>query len=534
MLHVFALSIILLGTILLLFSLGPVNHIYKTDNNAGWRVLRALVLFFIAGYLGVSYYFFLQSSLNAADVMVSTIMFAGACFVALVVRFSLSSLNKLEQSAAAERSNALHDSLTGLPNRKFLMDCLQEHIDARRYFNLLILDLNRFKQINDALGHYVGDLLLIRVGQKLKQALPSDIQLFRLGGDEFAIVSTKDESAHTRHIVDIIHHSLETTFEIEDYELSVSASIGVTHFPENGQSIGVLLQQGDLAMYASKKHSNLYTEYDESLESGAAEKVHIAAQLKEAISLEKFELWYQPIIDLSTNSIHGAEALLRWPQADGSYIAPDKFIKVAEQSALINRITEWVMQRVSEDIESFSGSGLELCIHINLSVKDLQDPMIVSKVRKVLTKHAMKDHKLMLEVTESAMMTDIAQVKNTMQQISEAGLVFSIDDFGTGYSSLALLRDLPVGQIKIDRSFIRNIANSNADLAIVKSTIYLAQNLGCNIVAEGVEDAETANLLTDLGCDFVQGYYYSKPQRRDDFVYFVQQYDQQSAVLLVK
>lgn len=525
MLHIITLLLIALGTALLFFSIRKVNIIYSKDTNIGWRALRILVIFFIVANLGVFYYFYLQISINTPDIIVGMIMVGVGAFVFQVTRFCLQSLWKLENSALQERNNSLHDNLTGLPNRKFLMESLQQHVDVSRHFNLFIIDLNRFKQINDAFGHYYGDLLLIQIGERLTKALPAGNRIYRLGGDEFALISSDADIANIQHIVEIIHHCLEATFEVESYELSIGASVGVTHFPANSRDIGALLQQADLAMYASKKHSKLFTEYSESLQTGAAEKVSIAGQLKIAIKQQQFELWYQPIIDLKTGEIHGAEALIRWPKPDGSFIPPDKFIKIAEQSALITRISDWVIHKVNEDISYFNSKGLDLRIHINLSVKDLQDVLIAPKLRKILDKHSTQAHQLMLEITESAMMTDISQVKKTMAQISEAGLVFSIDDFGTGYSSLALLRDLPVGQIKIDRSFITNMANNQADLAIVKSTIYLGQNLDCNVVAEGVEDAEAEALLIELGCDYAQGYYYSKPKNIDDFVEYLQKYN---------
>lgn len=525
MLHIVALFLITMGTALLFFSIRKVNIIYQKNTDRGWRALRALVIFFIVGNLGVFYYFYLQLSVDTPDLIVAVIMVAVGAFVFMVTRFCLLSLVRLEKSAIAERKNALHDSLTGLPNRKFLMESLQLHVDTEQHFSLLIIDLNRYKQINDAFGHYFGDLLLIQVGERITKALPDENRIYRLGGDEFALIASNSDAKNIAQVVDIIHNCLESTFDVEGNDLSVGASIGVSHYPADSQDIVRLLQQADLAMYTSKKHSSVFTTYTPSLQSGAAEKVSIASELKIAIQQQQFELWYQPIIDLKTGEIHGAEALIRWPMPDGSFIPPSKFIPIAEQSTLITRISDWVIQKVSEDITHLSSKGIDLRIHINLSVKDLQDVLIADKLKAFLDKHSTHAHQLMLEITESAMMTDIVQVKKTMEQISEAGLVFSIDDFGTGYSSLALLRDLPVGQIKIDRSFITNMAKNNADLAIVKSTIYLGQNLDCKVVAEGVEDAEAEAILKENGCDYAQGYYYSKPKNIEDFIAFLQEYN---------
>ena len=537
MLYLLSVIMIACGCLFLLISVRPVNRIYKTDSNLGWLILCSLVVFFIVGYIGVFYYFVQKISINTADVIVSAIMMAGGFFVFLVTKFSLKSLLKLNELASQERINSLHDPLTGLANRKYLLQKLQQLISQEEPFYLLLIDLNQFKQINDALGHYFGDLLLYQVGQKISQALPNTSLLYRLGGDEFAIISTahnddSDKPINTdddlldkiEKLVDLIHNCLQNNFEIESYELSVSACIGVTHFPDCGGGADVLLRQVDLAMYESKKNVRSYTLYTAALESSAADNLNIATRLKQAIAQQEFELWYQPLVDLTDGNVCGAEALIRWPQPDGNYIPPDKFIKIAEQSSQITQITEWVMNKAKEDIQRFTQANLNLCVHLNLSVKDLQCPLIVDKIKAIYSEDAGADHKLMLEVTESAMMTDVVKVKTTMQEIANAGLVFSIDDFGTGYSSLALLRDLPVSQIKIDRSFISDMVRNKDDLAIVKSTIYLAQHLGCNIVAEGVEDVQTSHLLKTLGCDYAQGYYFSKPLKIESFIHFAESY----------
>jgi diguanylate cyclase (GGDEF)-like protein len=512
---------LILGLCMLVFSLRAVNKICVKDNNTGWRVLRGLIIFFVLGYTGVFYYLCKQSDLAISDVIFCIIMFSGGGFVVLVTRLSLMSLLKVEKLVINERSNALHDSLTGLPNRQYLMNSLSHHVDVGLPFSLLLIDLNRFKQVNDALGHYYGDLLLIEVGKSVSEHLPDDATLFRLGGDEFAVIVTQVELALVQHTINAIHQALEKAFCIESYDLLVGASVGLSHYPSYASEIGQLLQQADIAMYSSKKLATLYTTYDHSLETNAAEKVNISALLKRAIEQQEFELWYQPIINLRDNSLYGVEALIRWPRPDGSYTPPSVFINIAEQTTLINQITDWVMQQVAKDVEHFESLGLSLCIHLNLSAKDLQDPTLINKsVSLVNGNHS--SQKIMFEITESAMMTNVAQAKDAMTQITAAGGAFSIDDFGTGFSSLELLRDLPVTQIKIDGSFINSIHHSDADLAIVKSVIFLSQHLNCNVVAEGVENSETATLLASLGCDLAQGYYYSKPMPMSSFAHYIQ------------
>lgn len=521
---IIAIGLIVIGTLMLGLSLRPVHTICQKDDHIGWCILRGLVGFFILGYIGVFYYAVSTPQLSSVDLWISAILFGGGIFVVLVVNFSLQSILKIEAAVEEQRYNALHDSLTGLSNRTSLYDCLDANITADKPFSLFLLDLDRFKQINDALGHYYGDFVLVEVGKRFKSVLPEDARLFRLGGDEFAIVTPALNSQHIRQLVSDLQHSLDAHFDIDNYELSVGASVGISHFPEHGGDRDNLILKADLAMYAAKHKGTVFKEYESSLESDAAQRVDISARLKHALDAGEFTLWYQPIVDLQTNQIHGAEALIRWPQADGSFIAPDKFIGIAEQSSLINRITDWVLSQVTADINTMREAGFDLCVHINLSVKDLQSELIVPKVRKVLDEHEMSYHQLMLEVTESAMMTNIDQVRHTMSKISEAGLVFSVDDFGTGFSSLAMLRDLPVGQIKIDRSFVSRMTASNSDHAIVESTAFLAHNLDCTVVAEGVEDEQTAALLSALGCDYAQGYYYSKPLQLSAFVNYLNSY----------
>lgn len=511
---------LILGISMLVFSLRAVNKICIKDNNIGWRVLRGLIVFFVLGYLGVFYYLCKQSNLAVSDVIFCIIMLFGGAFVVLVTRLSLLSLLKVEKLIINERNIALHDSLTGLPNRQYLMNSLSYHVNAGLPFSLLLIDLNRFKQVNDALGHYYGDLLLIEVGKNVAEHIPTDARLFRLGGDEFAIIVTQVELLKVEQTINSIHLALESAFCIESYDLLVGASVGVSLFPSQATDIGKLLQQADIAMYSSKRLTTPYTLYDLTLENNAVEKVNISASLKRAVEQQEFELWYQPIIHLNDNSLYGVEALIRWPRADGSYTSPSVFIHIAEQTTLINQITDWVLQQVSKDIVYFESLGLALCIHINLSAKDLQDPKLIDKTSSLLNGN-LTSQKIMFEITESAMMTNVEQAKMAMAQITATGGTFSIDDFGTGFSSLELLRDLPVKQIKIDRSFISNIHHKDADLAIVKSVIFLSQHLNCAVVAEGVEQIETVDLLKSLGCDLAQGYYYSRPIQITNFDSFI-------------
>ncbi len=512
---------LVLGIGLLVYSLRAVTDICHKDTSLGWRILRSLIVFFIMGYLGVFYYLCERDDIATADIIFCVIMLFGGGFVVLVTRLSLLSLLKVKKLVISERNLALHDSLTGLPNRKYLMAALDKHFVLNKPFSLLMLDLNRFKQVNDALGHHYGDLLLIEVGKRMNEKLPHNVQLFRLGGDEFAAVIGQSSQSQVDSTIDAIQNALDSAFFIENYELVVGVSIGVSHFPSQTRDIGQLLQQADIAMYTSKRLSSAYCEYHPSMNDNAAEKVNIISLLKHALYHQEFRLWYQPIIRLSDNRIYGVEALIRWPRPDGSYFSPSVFIPIAEQTALINKMTTWVLTQITKDLLYFDSIGLALCIHVNLSAKDLQDPNIIEQCVSLLENNQ-SSQKIMFEITESAMMINVEQAKKAMDRIAMAGGKFSIDDFGTGFSSLEMLRDLPVTQIKIDRSFINNIHHQDADLAIVKSVIYLATHLNYSVVAEGIEHADTAELIQSLGSHLAQGYFFAKPMPKSELSQILQ------------
>jgi diguanylate cyclase len=515
----FALTSIMIGILLLLFSLKPASQICRSDKLVGWKVLAMLLIGFVGGYVGFLLYILLSDEpIDSVTVSLSLILLGGAVFVAVIVPLSLKSILKINKVAEEERHSALHDSLTGLPNRKYLLEHIQSQIAQRSQFVLVLMDLNNFKQINDGLGHFFGDKFLISVAHRLQHGVLPFGQLYRLGGDEFALVFQQNGERDIQSLIDQVHNLLQTPITVLDYKMNTSASIGISRYPDNSQDVFGLLKQSDLAMYESKKKSMRYSFYREDLGNESYEKLKLSLKLSDAVNNNEFQLYYQPIIDAATGKVASLEALLRWPQLDGSFIGPDKFIPVAEKSALITRISSWVVEQAIQDLQFLRHSGFNGRISINLSAKDLQCDDIVDQLKTALAAQQIKPDELRFEITEGAMLEDLAKTKLVMRRINMMGFSFSVDDFGTGYSSLILLRELPIEEIKIDRSFVLNLLQNETDRLIVHSVINLAKVLNCTLVAEGVENQPLADELKQLGCDYLQGYLFSKPLPLDTII----------------
>ena len=506
----------LTGIITLIFSLNPASKICQKDSHFGWRILSSLILFFILGYCAALYYLLQHPVDSGLDEAFSVILCGGGFFVCIVINMSLNSIIKIEQVAEQERHNALHDNLTGLPNRKYLLLKMQYFQQQEQDFALLSIDLNNFKQVNDALGHHYGDELLVAVSKRVNNILPQSAFLSRMGGDEFAIVTPSAEKSHYMKIVEVVHDALKDPFKLVGYDINVYTSMGISLYPKNTSHIDELMKQADMAMYVSKNKRLAFTLFNKDLSQGANERLAISSRIEQAIEKHEFELHYQAIVD-NNKHIHGAEALIRWPQKDGRFIDAETFIKIAEQSTLIDKVTIWVLNQAIKDYAQLIAQGLTGPLHINLSAQNLQSSLFFQHVSKLVENQHIQAGQFVFEVTESAMMTNLQATKRMMQKFHDMGFEFSIDDFGTGFSSFSLLRELPIKQIKVDRSFVTYMTANDINHSIVKSAVYLAKNLDCSVVAEGVENDTVAHLLAALECDYLQGYLYSDPLSLADF-----------------
>ncbi|RKF18627.1 EAL domain-containing protein [Alginatibacterium sediminis] len=510
MAEMLALNLVVVGLAFILWAIKPSLRICAIDLNPGWKFLSALIIGFVFAYIAFAIYLLRINQVQFIDTVLALLLFFGGLFVVIVVNFSLNSIVKIDKIAEQEHFNAKHDSLTGLPNRSCFLHHLSEKIDAKHPFALLLLDLNNFKQINDVIGHYYGDQLLVELAKRIRAILPTEVLFSRIGGDEFTLIVNSTRHQDLESICSDIHMALKQPIEIQGLSLTTSMSIGVSLCPEHAQESTLLLRQADIAMYESKRKASLLAVFDSGLNKDASAKLQIASRLESALNNDEFEMHYQAIVHSENHELHGMEALIRWPQSDGSFIAPDLFIPIAEQSSVINDISKWVLKQCRQDRQRLINAGMDVRIHINLSARDLQNQNVVKHMQQEFGQASSEAEKFVFEVTESAMMSNLELVKTNMMATSKLGFEFSVDDFGTGYSSLSLLRELPIHQIKIDRSFIMDMQNGNTEHSIVRSTIYLAHALDCSVVAEGVETNVASLELQNLGCDFQQGYYFSQ------------------------
>ncbi len=408
---------------------------------------------------------------------------------------------------------ALHDSLTGLPNRTLLQQQLAEAIaqagQTNRSVALLVMDLDRFKEVNDSLGHHYGDLLLQQTAQRLVNAVSTEDMVGRLGGDEFAVLLRAGTKESARVTAQNLAAVLSAPIQLESYSVEISASIGITICPEHGADAETLLRRGDVAMYFAKQSDVEHAIYDPEQDQNTPERLALVAELRKAIEEDELVLHYQPKLDLTLGQVVGLEALLRWPHARLGLVPPDQFIPLAEKTGLIRPRSLWVLNAAIKQRREWQGTNLAVPVAVNLSMRNLHDPQLPDLVEKLLATWGGQPDWLVLEITESTLMGDPDRALEVLARLCGMGLRIAIDDFGTGYSSLAYLRQLPVHELKIDRSFVRQM--SEGDAVLVRSTINLGHELGLTVVAEGVEDLATCERLGEFACDMIQGYLVSRP-----------------------
>ena len=424
-------------------------------------------------------------------------------------------LRDRETENAALAYQAMHDALTNLPNRNMLFDhllnALRTDSGEGRPMALLLMDLDRFKEINDTLGHHRGDLLLRQVGSRLQSILWEPDLVARLGGDEFAILLPRLAATGDVTIVaQKILTTLEEPFLIEGLPVAVEASIGIALYPDHGGNPDSLLQRADVAMYAAKK-SGGYVIYDATYDRHSSRRLALAGALRHAIDHDQLLLHYQPKIDFATKHVTGVEALARWQHPEYGFIPPDDFVPPAEQTGLIKPLTVWVLNAALRQYAAWRQAGRRIEMAVNLSARNLHDPQLPDLIHGLLKTYGVAPAMLQLEITESAIMADAGRAIEILARLRDIGVRLSVDDFGTGYSSLGYLNRLPVDEIKIDRSFIMDLLGNGNGAMIVPCTIDLGHRLGLKVVAEGVEDQAVWNRLAALGCDAAQGYYMSHP-----------------------
>ncbi len=419
--------------------------------------------------------------------------------------------------------DATHDALTGLPNRILLYDrldhAIQSAVRQKNGLVLLILDIDGFKDINETLGHFSGDQLLRQMVSRIQVMLRKSDTLARIGADEFAILLNMN--INTKMVINIvkkIQNIFLEPFPIDGLTLEVMASIGIAFFPDHGKEADTIMQRANLALFKAKQDTQKFVIYTGDLDKTSPRRLTMMGELRQAIDNSELIIHYQPKIDLARGRVSGVEALVRWQHPEHGFMPPDEFIPLAERTGLIRPLTIWVLNYALEQAENWHKNNLELSVAVNLSPAALLDTELPNTILGMLSRYEIPPEYITLEVTEGSMIKDPDLALNILNRLAGIGIKISIDDFGTGYSSLAYLKKLPAKELKIDKSFVMDMLKNDNDAVIVKSIIDLGHNLSMNVVAEGVEDRETAIQLNRLGCDLLQGFYFSRPMSHDQFI----------------
>jgi diguanylate cyclase (GGDEF)-like protein len=389
---------------------------------------------------------------------------------------------------------------------------------------LLLLDLDRFKEVNDTLGHHYGDQLLVQVGQRLQAALRESDTVARLGGDEFAVLLPRIATGEGAvAVASKLQDALQEPFPLDGLNLEVEASIGLAAYPEHGGDPDELLQHADIAMYVAKETHAGFVLFDPKHDQHSPRRLVLLGELRRAIDQQQLVLHYQPKIDAHSSQILGVEALVRWQHPDHGLIPPAEFIPLAERTGLIGPLTHYVLNAALRQCNAWRQAGDELAVAVNVSARRLLDLEFPDEIAGLLARWEVPARLLVVEITESTIMADPTHAIQILGRLNAMGVELSIDDFGTGYSSMAYLKSLPVHELNIDRSFVSKMTSNTSDAVIVRSTVDLGRNLGLRVVAEGVEDSVTLQELDALGCDAVQGYYISRPVPADGLIRWLEQ-----------
>jgi diguanylate cyclase (GGDEF)-like protein len=436
-------------------------------------------------------------------------------------------IDRLRTEVADKEHQSLHDSLTGLPNRLLFHERVARSLataEADRNIAVMLLDLDRFKEVNDTLGHHNGDLLLQEIGLRLRRTLRGGDTVARLGGDEFAVLLPDLAGPDAAvAVANGIRHALARPFSIGDLTLDVGASLGIALWPDHGADPLALLQRADVAMYAAKERQTGVALYDPDLDEYSLDRLALVGELRQAIDHGELAVHYQPKAEVASGQVVGMEALVRWDHPRLGAVSPEEIIRIAEQTGLIRPLTLWVLGQALRECRRWRQDGYAFDVAVNLSFRNILDHGLLADVQAVLDEVGLPSSALTFEITESSMMVEPERTVAVLARLRAAGIGLAIDDFGTGYSSFSHLRHLPVDEIKIDRSFVTHLATDESDAMIVRTIVDLGRNLGLRVVAEGVEDEAAWERLAAAGCHIGQGYLLTPPLSGSDLVVWLEE-----------
>jgi diguanylate cyclase (GGDEF)-like protein len=430
-----------------------------------------------------------------------------------------STTRRLRRHATQHEYEALHDALTGLPNRKWFRERAEQAVESGQRGAIVLVDLDRFKDVNDTLGHHAGDELLRIVAQRLPAHLRTDDTVARLGGDEFGLIlSGISDATQARELLEQVREELAAQIVLDTVPLSVEASFGVALFPAHGDSVEVLLQHADAAMYQGKRGVSGVVVYESATATNPTHRLIVQGELRRALEREELVLHYQPKVELATGRICGVEALARWNHPQRGLLPPGEFLPAAEQSNLIDPLTAWVLRRALTDHASWAALGIPWPVAVNVSARNLEAGAFPASVTALLAELGVPADRLNIEITETALAADAVAAARAVGALAVQGIAIAIDDFGKGYTSLSQLRTLPITELKIDRTFLMKLERDERNRAIVRSIIGLADGLGCRVTAEGVESPDTAAWLAEAGCQCAQGFLFSRPLPYEELI----------------
>ncbi len=515
MIKTFSIILVILGMLAIVSALRSSIALYQRDKRPSTFSFIPVMLGFVLGYLTFAAFLSMKPTTTPIEFIVSMIFFGGGIFCVMIFGVISQSMERIAFAEFQQHHNESHDPLTGLPNRRFLLRTISQQVNefnlSEQHFALITFDINNFNNINEVFSHQKGDVLLAQFSERLKEFIDADIFLARSSGNRFTLIVNDPQDSNIPNYIESIQSYLDHPLTINEHDVNVTSTAGVSLFPEHGTSAEEVLKRSEIAMYSAKRIQAPYSIYEPSASSHFYDKTELASMLHTALTTMDFDLYFQPVINVNNQNQMTLEVLLRWPLGDGYSVRPDEFIPIAEQTNAIKQITHWVLETTVTQLAAWRRQGITPQVQINLSVRDIEDDALETFLSSLMKKHPINPAQLTLEITETSMMQNPCKAQAVLEKIKKLGVYLSIDDFGTGFSSLSILSNMPIDEIKIDRSFVTDLLYSSNHEAIVRSTIYLAHSLECRVVAEGVETEALGQYLISIGCDKLQGYWYGRP-----------------------